>query len=182
MKSSAGLFNGILILVAAALAGGCTTSEDRILKKQTSTLRVHVEADAGVSDRSSAVSIHRAKPMLLNVDREVVLDERDVANALLVDQPGDLFAVEINFNSHGARVLERISVVSRGRRMAIFSEFGEARWLAAPVIAARNTSGRIVFTPDATREEAQRFVRGLNNLVRKMERKENWPFPAPLER
>lgn len=182
MKSCGGVFNGILMLVAAAIAAGCTTSEERILKKQLSTLRIHVESDAGTADRSSAISVHRASPILLNIDREVVLDERDVANALVVDQADGLFAVEINFNPHGTRVLERISVVNKGRRMALFSEFGEARWLAAPMITARNTGGRIVFTPDATREEAQRFVRGLNNMVRRIERKENWPFPAPLER
>ena len=49
-------------------------------------------------------------------------------------------------------------------------------------ITGRNSSGRLVFTPDATREEAERFVRGLNNTIHKMERKENWPFPAPLDR
>jgi hypothetical protein len=38
------------------------------------------------------------------------------------------------------------------------------------------------FTPDATREEADRFVRGLNNLARKIERKENWPFKGPLDK
>jgi preprotein translocase subunit SecD len=121
--------------------------------------------------------------MLLNIEREAVLDERDVASAMVIDQPGGLFSVEINFNAHGGRILERVTVVNKGKHLAIFSHFGDqARWLAAPIIAARNSGGRLVFTPDATHEEAERIVRGLNNLVRKMERKENWPFPAPLDR
>jgi preprotein translocase subunit SecD len=183
MKIRRCVFNGFLVFMAAVLACGCATSEERKLKKQLSTLRIHVEADAGSTDRSSAISVHRASPILLNIDREMVLDERDVETALVVDQPGGLFAVEINFNRHGGRILERTTVVNKGRRLAIFSDFGEqARWIAAPLITARNTSGRLVFTPDATREEAQRFVRGLNNMVRKLERKENWPFPAPLDR
>jgi len=183
MKSRRCVFNGFLILVALMVASGCATSEERKLKKQLSTLRIHVEADAGSQDRSSAISVHRANPILVNIDRETVLDERDVATALLVDQAGGLFAVEISLNRHGGRILERVTVVNKGKRLAIFSDFGEqARWLAAPVITARNTSGRLVFTPDGTRDEAQRFVRGLNNLVRKLERKENWPFPAPIDR
>lgn len=183
MKSRRCVFNGFLVFVAVGFAAGCATSEERKLKKQLSTLRIHVESDAGSSDRASAISVHRSKPIFLNIEREAVLDERDVGTAMVIDQPGGLFAVEITFNPHGGRILERVTVLNKGKHLAIFSNFGDqARWLAAPVVTARNSGGRLVFTPDATREEAERFVRGLNNLVRKIERKENWPFPAPLER
>ena len=183
MKSRRCVFNGFLAMMAIAVATGCATSEERKLRKQLSTLRIHVEADAGSTDRSSAISVHRANPIFLNIEREAVLDELDVEMALLVDQPGGLFAVEINFNRHGSRILERVTVLNKGKHIAIFSDFGEqARWLAAPLVASRNSGGRLRFTPDATRAEAERFVRGLNNLVRKIERRENWPFPAPLER
>src|SRR5687768_16257507 len=139
MKSRRCVFNGFLVLVAVAVASGCATSEERKLRKQLSTLRIHVEADGGSRDRSSAVSVHRANPMLLNIEREMMLDERDVASAMVIDQPGGLFSMEINFNAHGGRILERVTVVNKGKRLAIFSHFGDqSRWLAAPVITARN--------------------------------------------
>jgi preprotein translocase subunit SecD len=182
MNSRRCVFNGFLVGVALALVTGCATKEERKRKKELSSLRIHVEADAGGSDRSSAISVHRAAPILLSIEREAVLDERDVATAMIVNQPGDSFSVEINFNPHGGRILERVTVMNKGKHLAIFSDFGQARWLAAPVITARNSGGRLVFTPDAAREEAERFVRGLNNVARKIERRENWPFREPLDK
>ena len=86
----------------------------------------------------------------------------------------------MQFNRQGSWILERASVMDRGRHLAVFGDFGEARWLAAPLITDKNSSGRLTFTPDCTRAEAERFVRGLNNDVHKKERKENWPFRGPM--
>ena len=36
------------------------------------------------------------------------------------------------------------------------------------------SNGRFVFAPDATREEAERIVRGLNNMAKKLKTKDNW--------
>ena len=56
--------------------------------------------------------------------------------------------------------------------IAIFSQFGEEmkdyRWLAAPVINRRISDGVLVFTPDATREEAEEIALGLNNVAKKV--------------
>ena len=43
----------------------------------------------------------------------------------------------------------------------------EGRWLAAPRINKRIADGVLVFTPDATREEAEQIALGLNNLAQK---------------
>ncbi len=183
MKSRSRLFNGFLVLALVASVAGCKTSKERQRSKQMSTLRIHVESDRGSTDRSSAISIHRSAPVLLNVQREAVLDESNVSAARVVDEPGGLFAVEIQFDRRGGWVLEHATVANKGRHLAIFSHFGgQARWLAAPLIQAKNSGALIRFTPDATREETERFVRGLNNLSRKIERKENWPFKGPLDR
>ena len=184
MKSSARVFNGFLGLLLFALAltlvAGCGTSEERKRKKEVSNLRIHVESDAS-TDHSSAISVIRAAPIRLNVEREPVLDERQVESAILVDQLGG-FVVEIKLTRQGTWIMERTTVVSRGRHLAIFSNFGTSRWLAAPLITAKNSSGRITFTPDCSRSEAERFVRGLNNLTHQMERRENWPFSGPLDK
>ena len=184
MKSRVRVFNGFLglplFVLALLLAAGCATSEERKRKKEESNLRIHVESDAS-TDHSSAISVIRAAPIRLNIEREAVLDERHVESSLIVDQLGG-FVVELKLTRQGTWIMERTTVVSRGRHLAIFSNFGESRWLAAPLITAKNSSGRITFTPDCTREEAERFVRGLNNLTHKMERKENWPFSGPLDK
>jgi hypothetical protein len=183
MKSRSSLFNGFLVLALIASVTGCATSEERKRSKELSNLRIHVESDRGSSDRMSAVSVHRAAPIYINIEREAVLDESNVAAAAVTAQPGDLFAVEIKFDRRGSWILERTTVMNRGKHLAIFSHFGDkARWLAAPEITAKNSSGQLVFTPDATREEADRFVRGLNNVAKKLERKEWIPWEQPVDR
>jgi len=42
------------------------------------------------------------------------------------------------------------------------------RWLAAPLINRRMADGMITFTPDASREETEKFVEGLNNSAKKL--------------
>jgi hypothetical protein len=180
MKSRSYVFNGILALAAVALIAGCGTTEERQRKKEVSTLRIHVESDQQ-SDHSSAISVMRSSPLLLNIDREPVLEENHVAAAMVVEAVGG-FAIEVKFNRQGSWILERTTVVNRGKHLAIFSYFGQSRWLAAPQITSRNSSGVLRFTPDCSREEAERFVRGLNNTVHKAERRENWPFPGPLDK
>jgi len=179
MKSRSCVFNGFLALVALALLAGCATSEERQRKKELSNLRIHVESDQQ-SDHSSAVSVIRSAPMLINIDREPILVENQVRAAMVVDQPGG-FAIQIQFNRQGGWILERTTVVNKGRRLVIFGQFDQARWLAAPLITSKNSSGTLTFTPDATREEEERFVRGLNNMAHKIERRENWPFGSALD-
>ena len=182
MKSPPCVFNGFLALAVIAVLTNCATSEESKRKKEMSTLRIHVESDPGNADRTSAISVIRASPILLNIDREAVLDESDVAAATLVGQADGLYSVEIQLTRRGGWILERTSVANRGKHLALFSAFGDqARWLAAPLITAKNSSGRLVFTPDATYEESKRFVNGLNNMAKKLERGENWPFRGPLD-
>jgi hypothetical protein len=177
MKSRSTLFNGFLVFLLLVAVTACKTSEERRRSKLMSSLRIHVEADRGNSDRDSAITVHRAHPIYLNIDREAVLDESNVAAATVIEQPGDLFAVEIKFDRRGSWILERTTVMNKGKHLAVFSQFGhQARWLAAPEITAKNSSGHLVFTPDATREEADEFVRGLNNVAKKLESNEWIPF------
>jgi hypothetical protein len=183
MKSRFTLFNGFLALLIVLSAAGCKTSEERKRSKQLSSLRIHIEADRGSADRNSAIEVHRTHPIYLNIDREAVLDESNVSAATVIEQPGDLFAVEIKFDRRGSWILERTTVMNRGKHLAVFSQFGhQARWLAAPEITAKNSSGRLVFTPDATREEADEFVRGLNNVAKKLENKEWIPWSERIDR
>lgn len=116
----------------------------------------------------------RTSPILLHVLSEPFLDERDVQGAIIIENAGG-FVVKIQFDDHGVFALDNISTSNKGRRIAIMSDFGEARWLAAPVMARPIKDGSITFTPDATREEAARFVRGINNTVKKLKKNQLLP-------
>ena len=180
MKSRALLFNGFLVVMAFVLFAGCATSEERKRKHEFSNLRVHVESDSQ-ADQTSAITVIRSAPVHFNIDREPVLDEHSVIAASVADQLGG-FVIDVQFNRQGSWILERTTVMHKGKRLAIHSHFGTERWLAAQVISGKNSTGHLVFTPDCTREEAERMVRGLNNTVRKLQFKENWPFGAPIDK
>jgi hypothetical protein len=184
MKRCLPLFNGFLtlpvLLAILAIVDGCATSEESKRKKELSSLLIHVEAVPG-SSGSIVISIFRSSPMKMSIQRDPILDEGNVASAMVVDQPGG-FALEVQLNRRGRWVLERTTVTDRGRHLAILSNFGQERWLAAPLITAKISDGKLVFTPDCTREEAERIARGLNNQARKMDQHDNWPFNGPIDK
>lgn len=149
-----------------ALLCACETTRSG---KDASTLRLHLEMNPDGTDRNSGVPIYREKPVLVNVNREPFLTEADIEVAAVVNVPGG-FAIHIQFNRHGTLLLENVTTAYKGRRVAILSQFGESRWLAAPMLPRQITNGVIVFTPDASKEEADRIVRGLNNVAAKVKK------------
>lgn len=142
--------------------------------RELSTLRFHLEANLDGTDHNVPACIFRGHPVLIGIERTPFLDESSVAEAKVVDTLGG-FAVQIRFDRRGGWVLEEYSTAHKGKRFAIFSEFGntaaQARWLAAPRVSQHIADGIFVFTPDATREEAERVVRGLNNVAHKIQPK-----------
>ena len=157
MKTWTTHFNIILLLLL--LATGCQTHER---KKELSAVRLFIEVNSDGAGDSKAVPIYRASPVLVNVETSPFLDERDVEKAAVIDWM-DGFAIHLQFNEHGKLVLENTTLSNPNRRIAVLAEFGESRWLAAPLVSRPITDGTFSFTPDTTREEAERFVRGLNN-------------------
>lgn len=161
-------FNPYLALLLACLAlAGCQTAGTRA-RKEISTLRVHLEVRPEPTGQTETVTVFRESPVELTVERSPFLTEVHVESAKLVDAFG-VPTIQVQLNRSGTWLLEQYTTAHRGRRMAIFSQFGErpeqARWLAAPLIRHRIADGFLVFTPDASREEAERIVRGLNNLA-----------------
>ena len=139
--------------------------------KLLSTLRLHLEASRDGTKASEPVPIYRDKPVMINVERQPVLTEADVSEAKVIDVVGG-FALCIRFNRPGTALFEEITTANRGRRLAVFSQFGEKikdhRWLGAPVIARSITDGVFTFTPDATREECDEIALGLNHVADKI--------------
>jgi preprotein translocase subunit SecD len=158
----------LLAALLALLAGGCSTpSKDS--KNVESALRLHLEVNPNPAGLSMRVNVGRSAPLAVNVDQQPFLTEMQVEKASVLDGLGG-FSIALQFNSNGALLLEQYTGTNKGRRMAIAAEFGQFRWIAAPLIRQRLADGQLVFTPDLTREEADRFVRGLNRvaeLVRK---------------
>ena len=174
MKIRLARFNTyLLVTVAAAVAAvcGCQSTNAKPSKKLLSTLRLHLEATRDETKANEPVPIYREKPIWLNVEKVPFLTEGNVSAASVIDVVGG-YALRIEFDHGGTTLLEECTTANRGRKMAIFSQFGEKikdyRWLAAPVISHRISDGVLVFTPDATREEAEEIALGLNNVSKKV--------------
>jgi preprotein translocase subunit SecD len=167
MKTSRQYIN-IILLLAGVLAG-CQSSKNK--DKEFSLIKLHAESADFGSEFSKTVPIYRASPTYVTIDRNSFLDENDLVKASVEEDNG--FAIRLQFNEHGVLLLENVTRSNRGHHIAIFCDFGEqSRWLGAPVFDRAVTDGVITFTPDATREEADRIVRGLNNEVKLLKSKD----------
>ncbi len=169
MKIRLAPFNINLFVLVGLLVASCGTPEHRKQAKEISTLRIYL---ATGTRQAGGIAVFRESPIRLEVEREPFLTEVDLQSASVADMPGG-YAISAQFNGHGALVLEGVTVAHKGQHLAIQSYFGETRWLAAPLITRRISNGQLVFTPDATREEAERIVRGLTNVVRKIKKRDS---------
>lgn len=168
----------ILTLSCAALfAGGCASTEEEKQDELISTLRMHVEVSGIAPDFSVPVQVGRESATMVTVDKEPFLTEADVAEARLVEVAGG-FDLLVQFDHHGSLLLEQYTTSNPGRRLVIFCLFGKTpadhRWLAAPTISRRITSGTLTFTPDASRAETERIALGLNNVAKKNRERNKW--------
>ena len=167
-------FNIYFLLIAALFVGCKSDSADKSGKKKEdkefSTIRLHLEVNPDGTDRTATVTVYRANPMLVGMWREAFLNETYLEEASVVEDPGG-FSIRLKFNyPRGARFLEMATTSYKGQRIVVESAFPEIRCLAAPLITRRIVDGVFEFTPDATREETERIVRGLNNIIKKMKK------------
>ena len=161
------LYLYFLALLAPGLWSGCQSPGGP--RKEASTLRLHLEERGGDPSRIIQVPVYREQPIQVRVSRDPFLSEADVQKAEVVESHGG-YAIKVQFDRHGTLVLDMTTTGHAGSKIAIESQFGQARWLAAPLIAQRISDGAIEFTPDATREEAERIVRGLNAVAAELNR------------
>lgn len=163
-------FNRNLCLVLSLmLLAGCKTDPKGYNERTEASLRLYIEVTPDGSDRSEPVAIGRERPFTLNVEKKTFLTEFNIERASIIDVVGG-FSISIQYDKQGTWLLEQYTTANKGRHIAITGEFGQMRWLGAPVITKGISDGLFVFTPDASREEADRLVSGLNRvaeLVRK---------------
>jgi preprotein translocase subunit SecD len=172
-------FNLYLFMVLClALGSGCHSTESKDHqeakkhKQQLSTLHLHVESVPDTFGRTEQVQVLRSQPFLLTINKEAFLTERNVKQAKVIDALGG-FALDIQFDRQGSWLLEQYTASIRGKHIGIFSQFvnpsedklNSGRWIAAPLISNHITDGHLLFTPDATRQEAEQIALGLNNVA-----------------
>ncbi len=168
-------------LLALGTVTGCKSAEHKE-KKLLSTLRLHQEINPDPIGRSEDVKVYRESPVHFTVDKVPFLTEANVKEAKVIDVTGG-FALQIQFDRQGSWLLEQYTA-KPSKHLVVFSQFvapeekkmNAGRWLAAPMARTHITDGLFIFTPDATREEAQRIALGLNNVAKKLATGEDVKF------
>jgi preprotein translocase subunit SecD len=173
MMTGAARFNTFLFLLALMVWAGCKTPEERQQHSAISSFRLHLETNPGANESVAAIEIAGAQLFVSNVP---FLDETSVAKAAVVDTRDGGFAIQVQYDRHGSLVLDAVTTENRGRHFGIFTQFGpgkleQKRWLGAPYIGSRISGGVLIFTPNATRQEAEQIVQGLNNVAKKLNQK-----------
>jgi hypothetical protein len=170
MKNSLARINIILVFLLVPLLG-CKTTEEKTKSKLAAFLRVYLETNPDGTPHNFNVLVYRRAPIVFTVERDPVLDEDFMQSAELVDvdELGG-FAIKITFTDEGKARLERLTIANKGKHFVIQAIWTESRWLAAPRITREISDGVLVFTPDADRDETQRIVNGLNNVIKKLQK------------
>jgi hypothetical protein len=164
MKIGPACFNAFLLFCLAGLGAACHTPGSH---EKLAGISVYMESIPDGSDRNGPIVIGRSIPIQVNVDREAFLTEKNLKEASVVETNG-LYSIELQFDQKGTWLLEQYSIANRGRRAAVLGAWGERRWLGAPRLERRISDGVLVFTPDATREEAVKLVEGLNRSAKEI--------------
>jgi hypothetical protein len=160
-------FNLILLLAAGlALVCGCETLKKKMHRGPVAQLRIHIESQANAPGTTQAISLLRSQPVNVTIANDPILTEANIVAARIVDTGGG-FVVDLKFDDLGTWALEQYSAINPGKHLVIFGHWGDkpedGRWLAAPQIKGRSARGELSFTPDASREEMEQFVKGLEN-------------------
>jgi preprotein translocase subunit SecD len=176
MKSRSRRFNIYLLGLMLTAVAGCKTPEESRIENTKAVLRFYVEATPDGLDRYQKVDIAGVQ---FNATKSHVLDESSLSRVAVVSTRDRGYALQVDFDDHGKLVLDAITSEARGKHLIIFTQFGvkktvQDRWLAAPLITRRISNGQIVFSPNATREEADEIALGLNNVIAKRVNKPWW--------
>ncbi|MFM7102508.1 MAG: SecDF P1 head subdomain-containing protein [Verrucomicrobiota bacterium] len=185
MRTRPGPFNLFLWLGLGLVVAACaSTPEEKAARKaakerekQASSLRLHLQT-APETMGSGKVRVLRSEPVTLNVEKDAFVDEGFIKRAQVVETVGG-HAIRVEFTDRGALRLQMATANHPGQQVAVWARWTEGRWLAAPVIRRAIENGIFQFTPDATREEADRIVLGLNNVALELG---NQPKPEKAER
>ncbi len=173
MKVCARGFNTYLAWATVlALLCGCQTDKKDAKKEKDviSVLRIHMQANPNDAGEIQTISLLRSNPVDVSIRHDPILSEANIIGAEVIESEGG-FAIQVQFDESSTLMLEQETAANPGRHLVIFGQWGDTlvdgRWLAAPLITQRIATGQLAFTPDITREQADRLVLGLNNVAKK---------------
>jgi hypothetical protein len=163
----------LMVAVVVALVVGCKTPEKKKEEEVVATMRLFEETSRNPMGGTQEAPIYREHPVTLYVAKDPFLTETRIKDVKVLNVVGG-FALRVEFDRQGRWLLEQYTAATKGRHIAIFSQFvtppekamNKGRWLAAPKISTHITDGVLVFTPDASREESEQIALGLNNVWR----------------
>ncbi len=136
--------------------------------KPLERLRIHLESRHDLAERSLLAQLGTDESLKFSIERLPILNEVHVETAVLIDEPGGSYQMQVRFNSIGSKLLEGYSASAAGRHLLIMTDVdGEARWIGAPLIRRRIADGVISFAPTVSRDIIERLVFGLNDAIRK---------------
>jgi hypothetical protein len=163
-------FNIYLTALVAGLLVSCETTGSKTSGKkgaEASTFRIYLESRREMLDQTKEVSVYREHPEKLLIFKNPVIDERHLEKVEVIDTK-EGFLLVVRMNAEGKLLLQNLSLSERGKRIVIESLFTELRYLGAPYLTRNIPDGILVFQPDATRAEAERITRGINNLIKEL--------------
>ena len=160
--------------LGAALILGCHTGgehkkEAKAPKKGYRVLRLHLEVNPDGTDHNKLVTVGRETNFPVNVAKLAFVDENNMTRVSVVDDGMEGFAFRVQLDRQGTWLMEQYTVANKGRHIAVFAELDQFRWLAAPLITKKISDGVFTFTPDATREEADKLALGLNKVIKRLQ-------------
>jgi hypothetical protein len=173
MKFRAVRFNTyyyLWLLLSLTLGIGCHTDagQKKAPKKGFSVLRLHIETNLDGTDKNGPVMVGRQTPFSLTVNKLPFIEETHLGKVSLVDDATGGFALRVQLNRQGTWLLEQYTVANKGRRIAVFAELEDFHWIAAWLITQRISDGVFTFSPDITRDDAEKLVLGLNKKIKKI--------------
>ena len=185
MKISFVRFNTFLCAASIlAAAAGCQTksgdkdAKDKPDKKEATVIELHMEADVESIRDTMPVPVGRDNPITVEVEKDPFMDGEFLDNAEVVEEPDGLFSIRLKFDWQGASLLNAETARNPGRRVAVFCQFGKGKeknfYIASPKIQRPISNGIFTFAPAVTHDEAERIVRGLNNVAKQV--KKDSPF------
>lgn len=167
------IFSLTVIFLVVLTGIGCKSAEERKKDKYMVSLSFHLETSRDGTNRNYTIQVLRSNPIPVNVEVAPFVDPSHIQSATLIDTLGG-FAIQVTMNNSGSFRMQNITASNRQRRVAVqmIDSDNKQRWLAAPIIIQPINNGSFIFTPDVdSREEAEKIVNGVNNMVKKIERK-----------
>ena len=108
--------------------------------------------------------------MTVTVSDTPFITEINVLKAQIWDGGDGRFAINLVLDRRGRLILENVSASNRGKRVAVYCQFPEGKWIAAPRLDKLHSSGMFLFAPEVDRIDAQRIVDGLNRIAKHYEK------------